>query len=396
MEDPKERLTSRISTEELERRWTAVRQMMGRQKLDYLIMRNDEGFLGGNVKWFTDLSARNNQHFTVIFPADDEMTFISHGPSAPAEPTPPAWAARGVKTRLAAPYFASAHYTSTWDGEMAVDVLKEKPGATVGLVGKSYIPVSFFEYLKRHLSGVNFVDATEYVDQIKVIKSPEEIELIKGTVALQDKSMELVKKCIRPGLRDFEVAAEILYSTALQGADRHVILLSSGPPGTPVPILPPQFQNRMIKEGDQVSVLIEVNGPGGLWAELGRVFTIGPPPQQLQDAFGIALEAQQVSLDLLKPGAAPADLLKANNVFLEQRGYFPERRLYAHGQGYDFVERPLIMKDEPMKIRAGMNLTIHPTATNKTVWAGVTDNYLVTETGAGPCLHNTPKEIIVV
>ncbi len=396
MEDPKERLTSRISTGELERRWTAIREMMGRQKLDYLIIRNDEGFLGGNVKWFTDLSARNNQHLTVIFPADDEMTLISHGPSAPAEPTPPAWAARGVKRRLAAPYFASAHYTSTWDGEMAVDVLKEKPGATVGLVGKSYIPVSFFEYLKRHLSGVNFVDATEHVDQIKVIKSPEEIELIKGTAALQDKSMEQVKKCIRPGLRDFEVAAEILYSTALQGADRHVILLSSGPPGTPVPILPPQFQNRMIKEGDQVSVLIEVNGPGGLWAELGRVFTIGPPPQELQDAFGVALEAQQVSLDLLKPGAAPADLLKANNVFLEQRGYFPERRLYAHGQGYDFVERPLIMKDEPMKIRAGMNLTIHPTATNKTVWAGVTDNYLVTETGAGQCLHKTPKEIIVV
>jgi Xaa-Pro aminopeptidase len=396
MEDPKDKLTSRISTGELERRWTAIREMMGRQKLDYLIIRNDEGFLGGNVKWFTDLSARNNQHLTVIFPADEEMTLISHGPALPAEPGPPAWAARGVKTRLAAPYFASAHYTSTWDGEMAVDVLKEKPGATVGLVGKSYIPVSFFEYLKRHLSGVKFVDATEDVDQIKVIKSPEEIELIKGTAALQDKSMELVKKCIRPGLRDFEVAAEILYSTALQGADRHVILLSSGPPGTPVPILPPQFQNRMIKEGDQVSVLIEVNGPGGLWAELGRVFTLGPPPQELQDAFGVALEAQQVSLDLLKPGAAPADLLKANNVFLEQRGYFPERRLYAHGQGYDFVERPLIMKDEPMKIRAGMNLTIHPTATHKTVWAGVTDNYMVTETGAGPCLHNTPKEIIVV
>jgi Xaa-Pro aminopeptidase len=396
MEDPKERLTSRISTGELERRWTAIREMMRGQKLDYLIIRNDEGFLGGNVKWFTDLSARNNQHFTVIFPADEEMTLISHGPSSPGEPAPPAWAARGVKRRLAAPYFASAHYTNTWDGEMAVDVLKEKPGATVGLVGKSYMPVSFFDYLKRHLSGVKFVDATEHVDQIKVIKSPEEIELIKGTAELQDNAMEYVKKCIRPGMRDYEVTAEILYSTALQGADRHVILLSSGPPGTPVPILPPHFQNRMIKEGDQVSVLIEVNGPGGLWAELGRIFTLGPPPQELQDAYGVALEAQQVSLDLLKPEAAPADIFKANNAFLEERGYFPERRLYAHGQGYDFVERPLIRDDEPMMIRAGMNLTIHPTALNKTVWAGVTDNYLVTETGAGQCLHNTPKEIIVV
>ena len=180
MEDPKERLTSRISTEELERRWTAVREMMQNEKLDYLIVRNDEGFMGGNVKWFTDLSARTNQHLTVIFPVDEEMTLISHGPASPSEPPPPAWAVRGVKTRLAAPYFASAHYTNSMDGELAVDVLKEKPGATIGLVGKSYIPVSFFEYLKRNLSGVTFVDVTEQVDRIKVVKSPEEIELIKA------------------------------------------------------------------------------------------------------------------------------------------------------------------------------------------------------------------------
>jgi hypothetical protein len=60
------------------------------------------------------------------------------------------------------------------------------------------------------------------------------------------------------------------------------------------------------------------------------------------------------------------------------------------------VERPLIRYDEPMKISAGMNLTVHPTATNKTVWIGVTDNYIVTDSGVSPCLHQTPKEIIVI
>jgi hypothetical protein len=49
-----------------------------------------------------------------------------------------------------------------------------------------------------------------------------------------------------------------------------------------------------------------------------------------------------------------------------------------------------------MKIKAGMNLTVHPTATNEQAWAGATDNYLVTENGVSPCLHKTPKEIIVV
>jgi len=116
----------------------------------------------------------------------------------------------------------------------------------------------------------------------------------------------------------------------------------------------------------------------------------------LQDAFGASMEAQKLSLSLLKPGADPKDIWDAHNAFLEKKGYFPERRLYAHGQGYDLVERPLIRYDEPMKIRAGMNLTVHPTASNERVWAGVTDNYLVTEDGVSPCLHATPKEIIVV
>ena len=109
MEDPKQRLATSISDTELERRWHAVRVMMREHKIDYLIMRNEDEFLGGYVKWFTDLPARNGYPFTVIFPVDEEMTLISCGASPPADPGPPPWAARGVKNRLGAPYFPSAH-----------------------------------------------------------------------------------------------------------------------------------------------------------------------------------------------------------------------------------------------------------------------------------------------
>jgi Xaa-Pro aminopeptidase len=396
MEDPKERLMTHVSTNELERRWKAVRQMMRNDHIDYLIIRNDESFLGGGVKWFTDLPATSNYPVTVIFPADEEMTLISHGAPAPAEPGPPPWAVCGVKRRLGSNYFASAHYTNSYDAELAAGVLKEKKGAVIGLVGKAFIPMSFYEYLTDHLAGAKFVDATDQIDHLMVIKSPEEIELIKSVAALQDVAMEDVRKSIRPGIRDFEIAAEAQYSCSLQGSYRYVLLVGSGRPGTPVSFQQHRYQNRLVQEGDQISILIEVNGPSGLWTELGRVFSIGKPSQELQDAFGVALEAQKVSLNLLKPGANPKDLWDANNAFLEKKGYFPEKRAYAHGQGYHFVERPIIRNDEPMKIKSGMNITVHPTATNKTVWAGVTDNYIVSEIGAGPCLHKTPKEIIIV
>jgi len=69
MEDPRERLTTSVSDAELERRWSAAREVMREYKIDYLLMRNDETFLGGYVRWFSDFPANHSYPFTVIFPS---------------------------------------------------------------------------------------------------------------------------------------------------------------------------------------------------------------------------------------------------------------------------------------------------------------------------------------
>jgi len=43
-----------------------------------------------------------------------------------------------------------------------------------------------------------------------------------------------------------------------------------------------------------------------------------------------------------------------------------------------------------------MNITIHPRAVTKTVWASVCENWMVGRDGAGDCLHKSPQEIIVI
>ena len=397
MEDPKERLTKCISTAELERRWKAVREMMRERKIDYLVMQNSEEYLGGFVRWFTDFSARWQFPMTVIFPVDDEMTTINCGGDPPAEQFPPAWAVRGIKNRLGAPYFSTIQYTNTMEAELTVGVLKEKKKPTVGFVEQAFIPVPFYKYIVDHLPGAKFVDATEWVDEIKVIKSPEEIELIKATAALQDRAIEHLKKTIKPGMRDFEVYAEIKYSTIRSGSERQLVQVGSGPVGTPVGFYVRHFQNRMIREGDQVSVLIETNGPGGYYTEIMKCFMVGKkPPQELQDAHGAAVEVQKMNVDRLKPGADPKELWHMTNDFLKNKGYGPNLRLYAHGQGLPLVERPLLRYNETWKIKTGMNITLHPRAVSKTAWATVCENWIIGEDGAGPCLHKSPQEIVVI
>jgi Xaa-Pro aminopeptidase len=395
MEDPKAILTQTISIQELERRWKAVRESMKEEKVDVLVMQNDNEWLGGYVKWFTDIPARNGYPLTVIFPADDGMTTITCGGKPPGDLGPPAWTMRGVKSRLTAPYFRSLIYSNTYDAELAVETLKVNQKAKIGIVAKGSMSAMFYEHLVKNLPGATFVDFTDSVDRIKAIKSDEEIGLIKRTAALQDEAIEYAKTVIRPGRRDFEIIADIVHKVTLLGSEEQLVIGGSGPLGKPVPMQKRHFQNRVVKEGNQFTLMIEVNGPGGMYAEIGRVFFLGKVPLELEEAYELCKETQKVTLKLLKPGADPGEIWRINNEFLVNKGQLPETRLFAHGQGYDLVERPAIRDDEPMKLKAGMNITVHPIIGSDRVWVWVCDNYLITETSVQP-LHQSPQKIFEV
>jgi Xaa-Pro aminopeptidase len=372
---------------------------MQTEKIDFLVMQNDNAWLGGYVKWFTDIPARNGYPMTVIFPVDDEMIIINSGGKsdgkAPGDFGLPGWVVRGVKKRVTAPYFRSLTYSNVYDAEMAVETLKVKKNGKIGIVGKGSMSASFYEYLRENLLEATFLEATDLIDQIKAIKSDEEIALIRRTVALQDEAMEYAKRVIRPGRRDFEIVADIIHKVTDLGSEEQLVMGGSGPIGRRVPMKPRHFQNRMVREGDQFTLMIEVNGPGGMYAEIGRIFFLGKVPSELSEAYALCQETQKATLKLLKPGAIPADLWQANNEFLVKKGQPPETRLFAHGQGYDLVERPAIRDDEPMKLQARMNITVHPIIGLKGIWVWVCDNYLITEGGI-ESLHQTPQEIFLI
>lgn len=395
MDDPKQRLVPSVSSAELERRWKAAREIMRDRKIDFLLMRQDEEYYGGYVRWFSAVAPRHGYPFTVIFPGDDEMTTIASAP--PGQGKPPKWAVYGVKESLGAPFYPSLHYTNTLDAELAVGVLGKKKGATIGLVGMSSMHVPFYDYVTKHLVGATFVDVTDSIDYLKAVKSPEEIELIKGTAALQDAALDYVKQRISPGMKDVDIFAEAEYISTKLGSTRLQILISSYHPGEePMGFMGRHFMNRVVREGDQVLVLLEGNGPGGYYTEIARVFSLGEPLQEAKDGFACALEAQKLTVSMLKPGANPKEIWDANNEFLQKNGSGPEGRLYAHGEGYEMVERPAIRYDESMKVKPGMNFAVHPVWKNSRVWITLCDNYLVTDDGSNPCLHRTPKEIIIL
>ena len=177
---------------------------------------------------------------------------------------------------------------------------------------------------------------------------------------MQDQVFRRVLDKIRPGMTDNDVTALAQYEGRLLGSEQGLFLGSSAPLGQASRFFDRHQQARRLAPGDHFTLLIENNGPGGFYTEMARTIVLGKASNELIDGFESMKEAQAYTLQLLKPGASCAEIADCHDAHMRSRGLPPELRLYAHGQGYDLVERPLIRADESMTIEKDMNVAVHP------------------------------------
>ena len=297
MEQLPERLQTPISTAELERRWAAVRAAMERDKIDVLLMQNNNDYMGGYVKYFTDLPATNGYPLTVVFPRDDLMTLVSQGPFGGVNnPTASGdGTRRGVKQWLTTPSFASCNYTAPYDAELAAKALAPYAGGTIGLVGTYQMSFALVDYLQKgRFSNSRFVDASDLVDRIKVIKSAEEQELVRRAAAMQDGAMRAAFAAVEPGMRDRDIAAIAQCYSQRHGSENGIYLCASMPADQPAQFSQRHYQNRVIKEGDTIALLVEDSGPGGMYTELGRTCVVGKASAGDQGRIRLRARSAQV------------------------------------------------------------------------------------------------------
>ncbi len=394
-----ERINKPISTEELERRWAAIRVAMEEQGVDVLLMQNNNDHMGGYTKYVTDIPATNGYPVTIVFPRDDAMTQVNQGPFdmvKDLDVNGSDGVHRGVKTLMTTPSYACAPFTREYDPMLACKALEPYKDGTIGLVGTYQMSFAMVDYVKRQFPKATYIEASDLVDQIKVIKSDEEINLIRGTAKQQVASMKAVINEIRPGMKDSDVAAVALHAGHDLGSEQGVYLCQSWQIGSPTAIGPRHNQDRVIQEGDSFNMLVENNGAGGYFTEIGRTIVLGAATQEQHDELSFTLEAQRFTLDLMQPGTPCAEIWDKYNAFMVENDRDPESRLYCHGQGYEMVERPLIRKDETMTIAKNMNLVCHPGYVRGNVYSWICDNYIIGSNGPGDSIHEMPQEIFEV
>lgn len=392
-----QRIRRPISDKELKRRWTLVKNLLKEKNLDCVIIQNSNMHLGGYVRWFTDLPAEYNLPMTVIFPVDDEMTLIrSH--LAPMYSYPPLWAVRGVKEIVTERYSPSLHYTGKTETGLTINCLKHRNPKGIGFAGKAFFSAEFFNEIRTAFPNTEFVDLTDEIDLMKALKSKEEIEFVRETCRIQDLIWEAFPSIVKPGMLEYQIRSEVQQLAINLGSEEQLIFLGTAQPGQPCGMNMFNFANRRVQEGDYGTLLLEVSGPGGYYAESARNFCFGEPIKEHIDAWEVAVKAQKLTQDLLTPGQDSKVIVREFNKYVSALGYCEEGRLYGHSQGYDLIERPAFMADstdgvETMRIEEGMNCSLHPFFTDDKLTVYINDNYYVTKNGAQR-IHKTPPEII--
>ena len=394
------RIRRPISDTELNRRWDLARKLLLEKELDALFAQNNNLHLGGYVRWLSDLPAEYNMPVTVVLNKEKELLILTSGERDGLR-YPPIQAVRGERTRtVQVPYSSTVCYTGEEEADVIAGEFKKRGYRRIGYINPGMIPIRFMRRLRNVLPDVEFVDITDEIDLMKAIKSDEEMELIRETARIQDVALASLPSIIKPGMTEYQIRADVCELVSNLGSEEQLIFIGTNEVGRECGMSTHNFQGRVFQKGDYGTILIEVSGPGGYYCESARNFCYGEPTTAMANMWAAAVEGQILTQQLLVDGQDARMIATEYNVLMRSKGYSEEGRLYGHSQGYDLIERPAFMADhewgiEPMKVRNGMNCSLHPYITNSECTVYINDNYHVTPAGAVK-LHMTPPEIILL
>jgi Xaa-Pro dipeptidase len=257
-------------------------------------------------------------------------------------------------------------------------------GGTMGYVGPK---------LNELLKDAELVADGQYLWDIKLLKSSEEIELIKESAKWGNLAHTYLQEYTRPGLYDMEVrllatleATSVMKKALGSGYEsikgRAVGAGFRGQVGWKSALPHSIDLNRPLKDGD---VLVTGAGAdiGGYGSELERTMIIGEPTAKMERMFNTMCNAQEAAAEALRPGNTCADVDKAANKVFKDAGYWELVKHHTgHGIGLLGHEPPYLDQGNPQQLEAGMVVSLEP-GIYELGYAGFrhSDTLVVTEDG---------------
>lgn len=296
-----------------------------------------------------------------------------------------------VAERIAARGWVSDVRGDVFQAPRLAQMMQEK-GVTagkVGIAGYRYIlSAGNMEILREQLPTIDFVNADDLIDRVRMVKSALEIEQIRELWTLSKAAMERFVEVVEPGKTQREVAAEAS-KIALAGGARDILVFIGEDPAD---VNPPRDLPLLCN--DHLRYHMEICGESGHWSELTVNCAFQPPTDLELRIMESELRAFDTICAQAKPGAKLSELAATFEALLSEDGWHLGQAPVAfdfHGQGMDTIERPWHAAESPWgqsqdwPLEAGMVFSYHPkrVVTPKPTWStGINEDILITDNGA--------------
>ena len=283
-------------------------------------------------------------------------------------------------------------------GPLAADVLNEIRRLDLRRVGydPARTPCSYQEALKAKLPVRTTLEPVSgWVEEMRMVKSAAEIELIRRSVETNSRAFELGVARVKPGMKEQDLAAELEYRMRRLGAEKASFetIVASGARSA----LPHAQPTAAKLEPGQLVVVDMGAFENGYASDMTRMLFLGTPPAKVKRTYRAVLEAQLAALDAVRAGAKTASVDGAARRVLKRHGldrFFVHST--GHGLGLEIHEPPRVGKRDKTRLETGMTITIEP-GVYLEHFGGIRIEDTVVVTGNGcRILTPTPKELRVI
>jgi Xaa-Pro aminopeptidase len=283
-------------------------------------------------------------------------------------------------------------------GPLALDVIAAVKRMRLGTMGyePGRLTVESFEAVRSRLPmNASLKAAPGWIEQLRMVKSASEIELIRRSVETNSRAFEQAAARVRAGMRESDLAAELEYRMRRFGAEKPSFeTIVAGGPRSALPHAQPTSAKF---EPGQLVVVDMGAQQEGYASDMTRMLHVGAPSAKTKKMYRAVLEAQLAAIDTVKAGVATAKVDRAARQVL--KGYGLDHLFVhstGHGLGLEIHEPPRVGRRDKSRLAAGMAITIEP-GVYLEGFGGIRieDTVVVTESGC-EILTPTSKELRVI
>jgi len=257
----------------------------------------------------------------------------------------------------------------------AMGLGEAKLGFELGDDQRLGIPANYLLRLTEALPKAQIKDGTAALTEMRLIKSPQEIEFMRKACDISMKAYDRCLPQLRPGMTRREVADKLYISMIEEGAHpRH--------PGFLMLNASTRYDDRRYDKGDR---MIADFGAcyEGYYGDITRMAIFGPASEEQKKDHRMACDVIQLCFNAMQPDTPIAELSRVANRELVKRGYqavdSPKR--IGHGIGMARAEPPSLNEVEKELHRPGMILALEPKVRSEKSAVHLEEDVLITERG---------------